>query len=181
MACKCAINMEAATPFPRYVSDHEIETGFPAVDDVAIVAADDAGRFVVVTDVPSIAIEIAPRQQPPLHLRGKLQVALESVSFPPAEMVQAEPYQRIGDEPAALDRVVTGLADAVGALLDSRQGAVDFFQQNLDAGRPVRLLNRVFQLVPPVQQLPAQEVGYACCHFYLRILLDAGACGKLGR
>src|SRR5205807_7349558 len=73
-----------------HVSHHKIKPGLARIDHIAVIATHQADRLVMIREVPSTADEILRRQERSLHLRGKLQVALQSISFVSVQMIQAE-------------------------------------------------------------------------------------------
>src|SRR5260370_42488193 len=74
-----------------HISHHEIKPGLARIDHIAVIATHQADRLVMIREMPSTADEILRRQERSLDLRGKLQVALQSISFVPIQMTQAEP------------------------------------------------------------------------------------------
>jgi len=87
-------------------------------------------------------------------LRGQIQVALQGPALGRGEMVQAIPAQRIGEDPVVLDRIVAGLADPEGSVLQPFQGRIDISQQMLETRRPATGQG-LCDSFPPRDELPA--------------------------
>src|ERR1700677_381416 len=75
-------------------------------NQIAIVPADHARGLVLVMYMPIPMLNVRLRQQPSLHTRSKLQVALESALLVVRQVVEAELHQGISQEPVLFDGVV---------------------------------------------------------------------------
>src|SRR6266849_10776133 len=93
------------------------------------VAAHRARRLVVRVDPPARDAQISRGQQAALDARGQLQIPLERALLAGRQVVKAESNQWIGDQPVLLNRVVAGLADAVGTLLHALERLIHFLQE----------------------------------------------------
>lgn len=147
------------------IANHEIETAFASVNHVAVVAADDARRLVMIRDAPSAACQIVAGQESTLHLSGKLEIAFQRIALGPVEVIEAKTHKGIGDETVAFDGVMARLANSVCSRVDSCQSGVDFVEKGVESGRVDRLRGSLFQALLANQQLLNHEVVYNGRHF----------------
>ncbi len=81
--------------FAGDIGHDEIQIAIVAGDEIAVVAADDAGRLIVVGDVPAGEGDVARWEQAFLDLRGQLKVVLERALLLGSEAIQTDAGQGI--------------------------------------------------------------------------------------
>jgi hypothetical protein len=140
-----------------HVAEHEVELPVLALEHVAVVAADDRGRLVVVGDVPAVVPRLAARQKPRLNLRGQLQILFERALLRGREAAEADADERVGEQALRLDGVVADLAEAVGPVLHPPERRVHLVEQTPQVRGVRRLVDHDLKPVAAVEQLLAQR------------------------
>lgn len=114
--------------FARDIADEEehFVRGIVRKNQIAIIAADEACRLVVVGDIPSGNCGRRLRKQAVLDLMGELEIVFEEAALRGGEMIEADAQRGIGKERIRFDAAVAFLAYAEGALLEAIEGAIDF-------------------------------------------------------
>ncbi len=128
VACRWLISIDAAMPLPETSPSRKTRPDF-RLKHVAIIAADDARRGVVISHVPSLRREVARRQQRLLNPRGEQQIAFECAALFGRQMIETELLQRICQQAIGFDRVVTCFAETVRSGVHSIQRCIDFAEQ----------------------------------------------------
>jgi catechol 2,3-dioxygenase-like lactoylglutathione lyase family enzyme len=67
--------------FARHVSDHEHPRAIVAVDEIAIVPTERAGRLVMISNFPTVTALVRRRQKSGLNLRRQLQILFKRALF----------------------------------------------------------------------------------------------------
>src|SRR5467141_2094819 len=98
-------------------------------EKIAVIAADHAGRLIVVADVPASWRQAGFRQKSALDACGQGKITLQGTLFGARKMVETEPHQRIGQQALRFNGVVALLAEPECSLIDAAQGGVHSRQQ----------------------------------------------------
>ena len=133
-------------------------------DQVAIISADGARGFVVITSLPAAGGEGTAWQQGGLNSSGQLNILLESPLLLLREVAQAEAEQGVRDKPFRLNRFVAHFAQAVTAVVHALEGGIDLPKEALELGRCRMSGARGIHPVPPVQQLGSECERFRCGH-----------------
>ena len=105
------------------IPEHKEEAAV-CFEKIAVIAADHAGRLIVVAHVPAIWCQAGFRQKCSLDACGQGKITLQGTLFSACKMVQTEPHQRIGQQALRLNGVVARLAEPECSLIDAAQRGV---------------------------------------------------------
>src|SRR5712664_783824 len=144
---------------------------------IAVIAADHAGRLIVVARVPAIWRPAGLRQESALVAGGQGKIALQGALFIARKMVETEPHQRIGQQALRFDSLVARLAESECSLIDTAQRGVHIRQQlrnrSIGGGRMQSLVKALAALLQFGAQMRLFGSGHTTsCH---RLLFCSGA------
>src|SRR5208337_377463 len=93
------------------------QKGSIGLDQVAVIAADQTCRLVVVSRLPPGDRPVRGRQERALDTRGERQVTFQSALLVAGKMIQAETQQRVAQQAVRFNGSLTGFANAESAIL----------------------------------------------------------------
>ncbi len=140
----------------RHVSQQQEDTAAP-LEGIAVVAAGQAERAVVIAETPPIEFQLAVRQQLSLNLSDQVQILLEGPVFLVRKMIQTGAGQGIRQQALGLDRIVADFAEAIGSDFQSLQSGIDLPEQ-VHQPRIRSVLERAVDAPSPIQQLLPKDV-----------------------
>jgi hypothetical protein len=140
-----------------HVAEHEVELAVLTLQNVAVVAADDRRRLVVVGDVPAVVARLAARQKPRLDARGQLQILFERALLRGRQTAEADADERVGHQALGLDGIAADLTEPVSARLHPPERRVHLAEQMPEVRGVIRLVNHDLKPVAAVEQLLAQR------------------------
>jgi hypothetical protein len=110
------------------ISEHKEQAAI-CFEKIAVIAADHAGRLIVVAHVPANWCQAGLRQESALDACGQGKITLQGTLFGARKVVETEPHQRIGQQALRFNGVVALLAEPECSLIDAAQRSVHGRQQ----------------------------------------------------
>ncbi len=107
--------------------------------------------------LPPVDAGLAGRQQSALHARCEIEILFERPHLGGRQVVETHARERVGQQAVRLDRLVAGLAEAVGLGVHPTEGGVDFPQQSNNLSRLNPSRGRLLQEASPAVQLVTQD------------------------